>query len=71
MSIKKNYVLYSKVTIQENGSKASDEGRIPNTVRINRHTELTDIQKRLLPLTMHHPAEETSEAQKGWCARID
>lgn len=34
-------------------------------------SELIDIQKRLLPLTMHHPAEEPSEAQKGWCARID
>lgn len=29
-------------------------------------SELIDIQKRLLPLTMLHPAEETSEAQKGW-----
>lgn len=34
-------------------------------------SEVTDIQNRLLPLTTHHPAEETSEAQKGWCVHTD
>lgn len=33
-------------------------------------SEVTDIQERLLPLTMHHPAEEASETQKGWCAHM-
>lgn len=39
VGIKKNYVLYSKITIRKNRSKALDEGRIRNTVRNNRHTE--------------------------------
>lgn len=62
----KNYVLYSKINIQER-----IEVRLLMKVELITLSEVTDIQKRLLPLTIHHPAEETLETQRRWHARID
>lgn len=65
VGIKKNQVLYSKITIREKRSKALDEGRIRNTVRNNRHTE------KIAASYNAPPSLETSETQKGRCARTD
>lgn len=59
VGMKKNYVLYSK------NYCLRMEVRLLMKVESVTLSELTDAQRRLLPLTMHHPAEQTSEAQQG------